>query len=864
MIFLIVSDIYSQTSFVDITASKGILPFQSREIYGSGVSAADYDKDGLIDLFVSTNPNSPSHLYKNLGNGNFEEILGQVGIDEDINSRMALWFDYNGDHLLDLFVAGDCYRESSPCPDSSVMRLYQQISPSQFIEVTESAGLSRGIDFTTGQMIGGLAAGDLNNDGMLDLIVSYWNGKLYLFMNNGDGTFTETGASTLIADTKFYLQPLLYDFNKDGLMDIYLNVDGGENLFWLNEGGSFSEISSDIQLNSSFNEMGTALGDYDNDEDMDIYISNVFGPLSHNVFFKNNSTNGSLAFTEVANDLRVDDGGWGWGVTFFDANNDGFLDLAETNGFTTEWRTPAKFWINNRSGGFDDISAEVGFVDDLDGTTLIALDFDRDGDLDLVESLKNRQGQSTGLRLLENQLNTTEQFGNYLVIKPRMNGFNHFAIGSTVKIKMGNTILSRPILAGTSFYGQEPAEAFFGLGEETKIDEIIIEWPGGTISRMAGVDANQVITVTDDGVLHTPTNLSISNVDVDKLTLNWSHIPTNETGFLLQKSITENFESVNEIYLDSLSRSYEDTNLDYGTKYYYRLQVINHSTTSEFSKTVLGIPQEFIETPTELSVFEFDHKKIVLQWRDNSSNETAFIIQRAPSIDFNEFIEFEVEEDINSLLNDNLNSNNIYYYRVKAVNNRGVSKFSEPIFIKTLDFIEKPLSLEGATNNFGQVLLTWVDPAQNEEGFVIERSITPQFQYTQKFTLDEDITYFTDANIVPGTHFYYRVKAYNENVSSEFSNTFTIIIPINNLEENNFFFYPNPMQESINVKLNNDYYGLVNLTITNILGQILVNKQYDKNQKIFDEIININSSPGIYFLSLSLGTKIFQKKIIKK
>jgi len=216
------------------------------------------------------------------------------------------------------------------------------------------------------------------------------------------------------------------------------------------------------------------------------------------VLFRNDTTGGALQFTEVAENTGVAFAGWAWGCTFFDADNDGLLDLAVTNGWSVRFDfDPSVFFLN--LGGnpvtFSDLSDTVGFNDTLRGVSLIAADYDRDGHLDLVQTTRTLREQTSQLRLLKNDPDPQADSNNYLVIKPRMEGPNHWAIGAVVQARAGEITMMRLITAGTSFMGQEPAEAHFGLGPVEQVDEVIIHWPDGTRSVVTNISANQVLKV---------------------------------------------------------------------------------------------------------------------------------------------------------------------------------------------------------------------------------------------------------------------------------------------------------------------------------------------------------------------------------
>ncbi len=500
--------VYGQeVTFSDITSEINILDVgvTGDNIFGNGVSAADFDNDGDIDFFVGTEAGSPNRLYRNDGGNHFLDIADQVGLTSIEGNKGALWIDYDGDHLLDLLTVG-----RNRDREQITIALYKQTANGKFIDATISSGLDNYTVTTSRNSLGGVAAADINNDGFLDILVSIFNSTMVLFINNGDGTFSNISESSNIGlSTKQRWQPMFYDFNHDGWIDFYCNVDFAANEMWLNNGdNTFNEVGESTSSDSAFNEMGLTIGDYDNDGDMDIYATNITvvrsRVISHNVLLKNNeSSSGLLEFTEVATSLNIGASGWDWGTTFFDANNDGLLDLGATNGWVRDsWEHDySKFWLNNGDGTFQDNSLISGFNDNLMATTLIAFDSDRDGDLDLAQTLKpdSTMGNTyKPVRLYRNELSETSNPGNYLVVKPRMNETNHFSIGAIVKITCNGITCMRLITAGTSYYGQEPAEAFFGLSNTTIVDELRIEWPDNTVTVLNDVSANQVLTVTNE------------------------------------------------------------------------------------------------------------------------------------------------------------------------------------------------------------------------------------------------------------------------------------------------------------------------------------------------------------------------------
>ncbi|MGB0716078.1 MAG: CRTAC1 family protein [Phycisphaerae bacterium] len=486
-------------AFNQVGPGAGIGAYLAPEGMGSGAAAADYDNDGDVDFFVPTESGTPDQLYRNNGDGTYTEVAALVGLADTDANRAGLWFDYDGDHDLDLVVArANC---EAPCDDTYIL-LYRQEPDGSFVDVTAAAGLT-GVVISYPQMhFGGFAAGDLNRDGFLDLHFGYWSGTCYLLMNNGDGTFTDATAASGICNFAFYWQPVMHDFDGDGWLDILQAIDFEPNKLWINGGdGTYADLAPPSGIDNPMNDMGVALSDYDNDGDLDVYITNVTrvtkDGFRHNVLFRTDSM-APLTFSEVSQDTNCHEGDWGWGATFIDANRDGWPDIAATNGFRFDsWPTdPSRFYLNAGTdpANFIDVSAEVNFDDTQWGSALLAIDSERDGDLDLLQICTD-EGAGT-IRLLRNDTTDTN---HYLVVKPRMSGANHWAIGAIVYVEVGGMTMARVITAGTSFLGQEPAEAFFGLGSATQVDQIRIEWPDGTTTTTGTVAADQVITLTDGG-----------------------------------------------------------------------------------------------------------------------------------------------------------------------------------------------------------------------------------------------------------------------------------------------------------------------------------------------------------------------------
>jgi hypothetical protein len=490
-------------TFVDATGSAGIGPYAMADGMGGGASAADYDGDGDVDVFVPNGAGAPDQLYRNEGDGTFTEIAAQVCLASTASNRAALWLDHDGDGDLDLLVARDCWHSIEDCTDGTSLRLYRHDDDGCFVDVTAAAGLHGQWLIPDETHTGGLAAGDLDGDGFLDIALAGWEGELHVFMNGGDGTFARAKAGAGFGQPiAHYWQPLIADLDGDRRMDLFVAVDFDPNLLFHNQGdGTFVEVGASAGVAQIMNDMGVAAGDVDGDGDIDLYVTNIFeidgGVPEHNLLYRNDSVPGAPSFTDVSLAAGVADGAWGWGTTFLDANRDGRLDIAATNGFSfPPWSTDTSRFFRNLGGApvaFEDASAEVGLDDSYYGSALLSLDYDRDGDLDLLQTCVD----VAAMRLLANQ-SAPADGRHWIVVRPRMAGPNSHAIGAVVRVHAGGATMTRLITAGTSFLGQEPPESFFGLGAATVATAISVEWPGGGTRTVANVAGDRVVTVWSD------------------------------------------------------------------------------------------------------------------------------------------------------------------------------------------------------------------------------------------------------------------------------------------------------------------------------------------------------------------------------
>lgn len=556
----------------DATSRMGIDPSSYVSPAGmiAGVAAADYNNNGWIDLFLPNAEGVSDQLFVNNGDGTFTEMaleLGVSGLDHPLGkprSRVALWVDVDGDRRLDLIVAGDAFFERlTDLPEHwNQLRLYRQLPDGTFEDATEAFGLDA-IDLASdcwcldprsgstvyGRHFGSMAAGDLNGNGYLDLVIGLWQGAAEnkpqeigarILLNQPDPVtggrrFEDVTIDTLapgVAEPGIdhfgsFWQVVLHDFNGDGLLDIYGAVDMDDNHLWLNQGsyedpdrpGVFLlhpmvDATHEAGATSPVPEtdMGVALGDPNNDGLMDLYITktDTVGSVIHNDFFIARSA--EPLFENIAEQARLMGPrfGWGWGTTFRDMDLDGYEDLLVTNGFNSCDDRPVMMVNLPRTGDpifTEQPSAALNAFER--GMCIIGADLDRDGDIDVIHTvlLTPASGcRESVLRIFENVRDPSADPPAWITVRPRMRGPNHFAIGTVVRVECTGDLTSlsmtRVLTAGISMGGQEPAEANFGLGTDTLPSDtlrVTIEWPNGetptVISGTVGSLSNRILHV---------------------------------------------------------------------------------------------------------------------------------------------------------------------------------------------------------------------------------------------------------------------------------------------------------------------------------------------------------------------------------
>ncbi len=488
------------------------------ETLGSGCAFLDYDADGWQDILLINGMDWPGHrrqrstlkLYKNNRNGTFTDVTKAAGLDIELYGMGVAAADYNNDGFPDIFIS--CVGQS---------RLFRNTGKGTFLDVTKTSGLLGKHGFSTSALWF-----DYDRDGLLDLFVcnyvrwspeqdvfcsldgthksyctpeAYRGDTCWLFHNRGNGTFEDVTATSGIFDSSSKsLGVAMFDYDHDGWPDLLVANDTQPNKLYKNlRNGKFKEVGVEAGLAFS-NEgkaragMGIDTGDFENTGKPGVAITNfdnemigLYQPIA-----------AGSANAATYDDIAIPAGlgaasrsTLGFGCAFFDANLDGWLDLAVANGHIDEtvrnirgnigYAQPPQLFLNSGAGKFHDVAAELGggFDTPIVGRGLAYGDFDRDGDLDLLITTNNgpaylyRNDQTAGNRGIRFRLIGTKS--------------NRDAIGAAVRIfqnthngRNGET-QSRLVRGGSSYLSQSELPVTFGVGKADSIDRVTIDWPSG-------------------------------------------------------------------------------------------------------------------------------------------------------------------------------------------------------------------------------------------------------------------------------------------------------------------------------------------------------------------------------------------------
>jgi hypothetical protein len=446
-------------TFTEVTDQAGL----AGGGYGMGVAVGDYDGDGFADLYVTQYGRSV--LYHNNGDGTFTDVTEKAGVAAPGWNSSAVWFDYNNDGLLDLFVC-------------------------QFVEYNKTMNCGTEADGTRHYCIPRIFKAMPSR----------------LFRNNGDGTFRDLSVETgIAAHAGKPWGVVATDIDNDGWIDLWVSNDTVGNFLWHNRGGKFEEIglAADVSYSAdgrARSGMGVDSADYNEDGYMDLFVANIDQEIFS--LYRNNH---DLGFEDVAMEAGIGMATrWmsGWGLKFFDYDNDGNLDIFFSNGFpddlVSEFSQQVTFQeplllFHKEGEVFKNVSAESGpvFRKNFSSRGLAIGDFNNDGATDVLISVND--GPPVLLR------NNVGAKNHWLGVKLVGRKANRDAVGARVTYQAGDLKRRRMKVGGGSFLSSHDPRMVLGIGQRTRLDWVEVKWPGPStlVERFTDLPADKYMTLTE-------------------------------------------------------------------------------------------------------------------------------------------------------------------------------------------------------------------------------------------------------------------------------------------------------------------------------------------------------------------------------
>jgi hypothetical protein len=454
-------------TFTDVAEQAGVAGGNDRQSIVSDALWFDYDNDGKLDLLIARF--GTPILYHNEGNGKFRDVTATSGLTKFGNTIAVIAFDYDNDGYLDLMF-GNYFKpvnlldlkdphvlpnDLDGATNGGGVTFWHNTGKGSFEDVTEKAGFGKVTGWTLD-----LGHGDFNNDGLQDVYIACDYGTDHLFLNNGDGTFREVTEKATGWDTKKGMNVDVADYDNDGWLDIYVTNITDEymkecNMLWHNnQDGTFTDVAKETGTCETGWGWAAKFADLDNDGWQDLFVVNGLrsaGKESYVPLILPVITTPGLDITDINSWPDIGNRSW--------------------SGYQKK-----KLFRNLGNGAFKNIAREAGVENDLDGRGIAVVDLDNDGRLDLVQTNADQPV------LLYH--NVTAKPGNWIELKLIGTKSNRDAIGARVRIQAGGLTQIREVDGGNGYAGQSTRRVHFGLGKAANIDSLQIRWPSGTTENV--------------------------------------------------------------------------------------------------------------------------------------------------------------------------------------------------------------------------------------------------------------------------------------------------------------------------------------------------------------------------------------------
>jgi len=494
------------------------------ETLGPGCAFIDYDSDGWQDILLVNSMDWPSHarqrstlkLYRNNRNGTFTDVTREAGLDLEMYGLGVAVGDYNNDGFPDILIT--CVGQN---------RLFENTGKGKFVDVTASSGLGKRLAFSTSAiwfdydrdgLLDLFVCNYVKWSAEHDVFCSidgkhksyctpeaYVGQTCWLFHNRGNGTFADvTAASGIFDSSSKSLGVALVDYDQDGWPDLLVANDTQPNKLYRNQrNGTFRDVA--VEAGIAFSQegkaragMGVDVGDFENSGRPGVAITNFDNEM---IGLYRAEPNGNFADIAMQSGVGLPSKTTlGFGCTFFDCDLDGWLDLVAVNGHIDDtvrnvrnvgYAQPPQLFLNDGRGHFTEVGGQVGggFNQPRVGRGLAVGDFDRDGDQDVLMTTNNgaaylfRNDQTSGNRSVHFKLNGTKS--------------NRDAIGARIKLFAGGSMQTRFVRSGSSYLSQSALPVSFGLGRQDTIERIVIDWPSGRSEEYKSLQAGKGYEVTE-------------------------------------------------------------------------------------------------------------------------------------------------------------------------------------------------------------------------------------------------------------------------------------------------------------------------------------------------------------------------------